>query len=114
MGEKTWTEAMSMPEPRCHFAFANTGNQIIVIGGGKSYSNNASSQFSDIFIYDFTKKIWSKHPSKTLPQANREFSAAFVNYEVHTFSGCRGATRHDEHYVLRSPVTAKAAAEELS
>ena len=57
--EKKWTEAPTMPDARCHFAFCNTGNQIIVMGGGKSYSNNAESQEADIFIYDFNQKKWS-------------------------------------------------------
>eukprot|EP01084_Bolivina_argentea_P209345 356615_1 len=111
--EKKWTEAPSMPESRCHFAFTNTGNQIVVIGGGKSYSNNANSQFTDIFIYDFDKRKWIIS-NKKLPQPNREFSMAFVNFEIHSFSGCRGPTRHNEHYVLRTPSTKELAIKELS
>eukprot|EP01084_Bolivina_argentea_P023356 43568_1 len=93
-----------MPESRCHFAFANTGNQIIVIGGGQNYGNNANSQSKNIFIYDFHKHKWIVS-NKTLPKPNREFSMAFVNFEIHSFSGCRGSTTHNEHYVLKIPST---------
>eukprot|EP01084_Bolivina_argentea_P294857 507481_1 len=89
-----------LPKALVQFAYCNTGDQIIVFGGGDNYGNDVAPQYDNIYIYNFLSNEWIESEIK-LPEKNREFVAVYVHGEIHLFGGSANSKKNDTHFIVR-------------
>jgi len=86
---KQWTlekPSGSIPAARIgHVAEKINGNKMIMFGG-----NGERSMLNDLFVYDITKKQWTKlNPTGTLPVARTSGSGTRINNYFYIFGGIK-------------------------